>query len=201
VAPAPAQQVGGGFRTEPPIAPGNMATLRDDFRSEPSFQMFTKSRPAYDAMLEAAKTDSAASDLILIYSFAQIGDPGSSVKEGETQMIERNGALMERAKGQLMQMTQGTGKLTANQRIDLVNAAHAKMMQLEGAYNARGAFYGDIAKRQGGNPLDVVQQFGKVLPPNPKEINMYAAPTASGPTGPLPQQREITFDPITGAVR
>lgn len=111
---------------------------------------------AYDKVRKAAENPSAANDLGLIFGYMKILDPGSTVREGEFANAEQSGGVPDRVRNLYNKMLSGE-RLNPSMREDFVRSAKTAFqgqMELQNRINQQ---YSEIAKNQGLDPKQVVQ--------------------------------------------
>lgn len=146
-------------------ATANAAKLRDDFRSEKPVQQYREVVPIYQSMQEAAKNNTKASDLNLVYGLAKIFDPTSVVREGEQILVRNTASLPDWLVGQINGLNGG-----ASLQPDTRQALLAEASSRVGAYKAQhDAFvdqYTARAQKLGIDPADIITMPG-VAPASP----------------------------------
>lgn len=133
---------------------------------------------AYAKIAQAAKSQSAASDISMVYGFMKMQDPGSTVREGEYATAENAGGVS----GQIMNLYNKVLKgerLPPGVRADFLNQAGGLYEAQLGRHDSfAGAFRG-LAERAGGSPEDVVLDLGFRKPKRDKSAK-GAAPAGGG---------------------
>lgn len=130
--------------------------LRDDFSKES--KVFTSIRDAYGKIEKAAESPSAASDVALIYAFMRILDPTSTVREGEFATAQNAGGWPDRIQAMYNRARNGE-RLSDDIRKDFVGQAKKLYGQAEQDHSKTEKFYGDVAKRYGMNPKEVLPDY------------------------------------------
>lgn len=130
--------------------------LRDDFGKES--KNFLAIRDAYGKVKQAASTDSAAADVALIYGFMRILDPTSTVREGEFATAQNAGSIPDRVLAAYNRAISG-GRLSPNIRQDFVAQTEKIYKQADQDHAKTERFYGDVAKRYGMDPAQVLPDY------------------------------------------
>lgn len=130
--------------------------LRDDFGKES--KNFLAIRDAYGKVKQAASTDSAAADVALIYGFMRILDPTSTVREGEFATAQNAGSIPDRVLAAYNRAISG-GRLSPNIRQDFVAQTEKIYKQADQDHAKTERFYGDVAKRYGMDPSQVLPDY------------------------------------------
>jgi hypothetical protein len=149
--------------------------LRREFNARPEVEKASASTAEYENLNALATGPaSAASDLALVYSFMKTMDPGSVVKKEEFENTARAQGAGDRVASYLGNVVSGQ-ILTPAQRLDL--AAQAKVFRDSNRRAASGVArsYGDVARRAGFDPVDVIGEWSAA--PAPEAAAMPAAPT------------------------
>lgn len=150
--------------------------LRKEFNALPQVKAYGEVQPVLQSAREAAKTNTAAADLNLIYAAAKIMDPGSVVRESETSMVVKAGSPAERLKGQFSYIV-GGGRLTPEARAQLMTQIESRAGGFEAGYqNARKVYEGVASKNN--------------IPGDQVFIEPFA--TANQQSAPKPQQGGLT---------
>lgn len=129
--------------------------LRKEFNQLPQVKAYTDVDASFQKVQAAAKDPTAAGDLSLIYGFMKMVDPGSSVKEGEFASAQNAGGVDDKLRALYNNLKQGQ-RLTPEQRSDFVARAQQMYAAHVQQLNDAGTRYGDIAKRAGVDPEDVI---------------------------------------------
>jgi hypothetical protein len=159
-------QPGGGV--EPPTFE-NVSSLRKEYGSQTNIKMYDDAIGVYNSMLTSATSDTAASDLDLVYGLAKVMDPGSVVREGEFETVRKSQAIPEQIKGYWRFLLEGKGKLPPQARKEMLGVARNRLSAFRGeALKATDRFRG-LSQQQGIDPSLVVRDIPEVpefnLPP------------------------------------
>ena len=135
---------------------GNEAAdaLRKEFNGLQPVQAWGQVAPALSAAREAMGTDTQAADLNLIYAMAKIMDPGSVVRESETEMVIKTGSPAQRLLGQ-WNAVKGGARLTPQIRAQLMQQIEARARGYEAPYKAARTTYEGLATKRGVPAADV----------------------------------------------
>lgn len=139
--------------------------LRKEFNTRPEVEKAAGSAAEYEILNSLATNPaSAGGDLALVYSFMKTLDPGSVVKEGEFKAAASAAGLSDRIVTSVGKVDNGE-ILSPAQRLDL--AAQGKV--LRDGHQRRADLvakrYGDIARRAGFDPVDVVGDWSAPAAP------------------------------------
>lgn len=151
--------------------------LRDDFNALPPVKNFREVVPIYQSMQDAAKRDSKAADLNLVYGLAKMLDPGSVVREGEMIMVNNTSSLSDKLIG-LINSVNGGQRLQPETRAALMTEAGSRYNALQGQHDQMATEFRDMAGRYGLNPDDVTR--GLVQPPAASPQGQGSPPAAGG---------------------
>jgi hypothetical protein len=135
----------------------NENKMRDDFNGIKQVQDFRKADLVFQSAQKAAKTDSAAADLHLVYSFATIMDPGSVVRDQETGMIIATQNASDRIKAMVTAVTGGS-RLSPESKKALIAEMGSRHAGYKESHDAFATAFEDMAKRRGLDPLNVVSR-------------------------------------------
>lgn len=131
---------------------GSIVELRKEFNALPEVKNYKTVLPIIESVNRAP--DTPAGDIDLIYGVGKIMDPDSVVREGEMNIVIKSGSPAQRLTG-FLEYVQGGGRLTQDQRKQLIEVMESRVKGLEENYTrARGA-YGGIATKQGLDPEDI----------------------------------------------
>jgi len=156
--------------------------LRDDFGKES--KNFLAIRDAYGKVKQAASTDSAAADVALIYGFMRILDPTSTVREGEFATAQNAGSIPDRVLAAYNRAISG-GRLSPNIRQDFVAQTEKIYKQADQDHAKTERFYGDVAKRYGMDPKQVLPDYRSTF--NDKPAPTGGKFSVTDPTGVIHQ--------------
>ena len=158
--------------------------LRDQFEKDPavaSFQTVHAAASAVDQAFRGKSLDegNGARDLVLLYNFIKILDPGSLVKEGEIKLSSEASPLAQQWAQQYKRLKDEGGLLPASARKDIIE-------QVGNVYTARyGDFsrsldkYRDIVVAYNADPKKVLTEY------KPIDFSVYRqiAKEANNPSG------------------
>jgi hypothetical protein len=133
----------------------NTSKLRGDFEGIQQVKDYRKARAVFASAVDALNTNSAAADLNLVYAFATMMDPGSVVREGEMGMVKATQSASDQVKA-LVAMVSGGQRISPEARRALVDQMASRFEGYKAAHDELATRYGDIAKRGGYLPEDVV---------------------------------------------
>jgi hypothetical protein len=133
--------------------------LRQEFADLPEVKKYKQAAPAYQAVVEAAKSNNPQADINLIYGLAKLYDPESVVREGEYGTIANSQAIPEWLKGQAQRLV-GGGRLTEATKNQIIEQAKIRHDSFKGDMEGARGSYNDIAKRRDLNPDDVFPTVG-----------------------------------------
>lgn len=168
--------------------------LRDDFNALQPVKNFREVVPIYQSMQEAAKRDTKAADLNLVYGLAKMLDPGSVVREGEMIMVNNTSSLGDKMIG-LINSVNGGQRLQPATRAALMTEAGSRYNALQGQHDQMATEFRDMAGRYGLNPDDVTRGL---IPPAPASA---AAPAAAGASSPAPDLSAMSDDDILAMLK
>jgi hypothetical protein len=152
--------------------------IRDDYTGNQQFKDYRKANTVFRSAVQAAKVDSAAADLNMVYAFATLMDPGSVVRDSETGMVIATQNASDRVKGMVAAVTGGS-RLSQEARANLLNEMGTRYEAYKAAHDELGKTYRGIAERSGANPENVIVPMPPVEWERPK---VKQVPQASGPT-------------------
>jgi hypothetical protein len=126
----------------------NEFKLRNEWDSDPITKNTKTIMEGYQKIVGAAKGDSKASDLSMIYGIMRLQDPGSVVREREADMAAAIGGWPAQTQA-WFQNVQGKGKLTPEQRAEirkeaemLMRAQVARQGEVDKKYKSMASEYG-----------------------------------------------------------
>jgi predicted DNA-binding protein (UPF0251 family) len=149
-------------------------SLRKEFNDLPDVKSFNIVQPIISSVRKAAKDNTGASDLDLIYGLGKVLDPNSVVREGELQLAADTGSLGEKIKGYYNKVATG-GRLTKEIRADLLKTMERRTEGLKSSYDSARRRYTGIART---NKIDESQVF--------IDPTYESAPSKSGEFNTLP---------------
>jgi hypothetical protein len=162
--------------------------LRREFETQPAVKTFGEVQSAFGKVSEAAKGNSPASDLSMLYSYAKLLDPGSVVRESEFQTMAQTGAFGDKVAAAVKKLAIGE-RLTEAQRADFVKAAKQQFDVYGKQFDESAARYEALAKKSGVTPEDVVfrrkafvqgQQAAGMAPDKKSRLEELRAKRAAG---------------------
>lgn len=131
----------------------NEGKLRDDFNGQQAVKNYKEVVPIIQSIGRAS--DTPAGDLNIIYGLGKIMDPNSVVREGELSLAIKAGSPAERLQG-IWNYVAGGGRLSQEQRANLLQEAQTRFAAHQDAYNQTSAQFTDIAKRSGLDPRNII---------------------------------------------
>jgi len=131
----------------------NEGKLRDDFSGQQAVKNYKEVVPIIQSIGRAS--DTPAGDLNIIYGLGKIMDPNSVVREGELSLAIKAGSPAERLQG-IWNYVAGGGRLSQEQRANLLQEAQTRFAAHQDAYNQTSAQFTDIAKRSGLDPRNII---------------------------------------------
>ncbi len=138
---------------------GDETALRKEFADLPEVKKFKNAIPAYQAIVQASKTNNPQADINLIYGLAKLYDPDSVVREGEYDTIANSQSIPEWLKGQAQRLM-GGGKLTAETKKQILEQAGIRIKAYENEVKGAQASYDGIAKGRSLNGANVFPAIG-----------------------------------------
>lgn len=158
----------GEFITEPPSKSDldykDITATRKEISGLPSYTNFRQVIPVWQSMTEAAKNDTKAADMNIVYGIAKLMDPGSVVREGEQVIVRDTANLPEQVKGLISSVISGTGRLTAETRRGLLKEAESRVRGYRDAYNKDEEQFRRLASRWGIEPEDILPTTIEIAP-------------------------------------
>jgi hypothetical protein len=138
---------------------------RDDFNAIKQVQDFRKADLVFQSAQKAAKTDTKAADLNLVYAFATMMDPGSVVRDQETGMVVATQGASDRVKA-LVASVSGKSGLSLDAKKALIDEMGTRHSAYKESHDAFATAFEEIATRRGLDPRNVVT---RVVVEKPKE--------------------------------
>lgn len=129
--------------------------LRNDFNGNQTVKSYREVVPIFASMQEAAKTDTKAADLNLVYGLAKIFDPNSVVREGEMVMVKDTAALPDWLVGSINGLN-GGARLQPETRKAVMDQAASRFNAYDSAYSQVVDQVKGMAERSGVKPEDVI---------------------------------------------
>jgi hypothetical protein len=171
-----------------------ISELRKETQQLPSYKNYAQAIPAYNSVVDAAKRDTKAADLNLVYGLAKIMDPGSVVREGELQMANDTQGVAERLIG-MVKSINGGARLGPKARAALLAEATSRMNAFRQSHDEDVTHYGEIADAMRIKRDLVLPRLPKMSTIDPKDIagdpaNDGETP-ASAPKGPVTDGRPV----------
>jgi len=139
----------------------NEGKLRDDYYRDT--KDYVSIRNAYNKIIGAAKSGSAAGDIGLVYGFMRMQDPTSTVREGEFATAQNAGGIPERIRAMYNKAVNGE-RLDPVVRKDFVTQAEKIHGQSYADYLKTKEMYSGIATRGGMDPRNVVIDYSTAKP-------------------------------------
>lgn len=133
--------------------------MRKELNGNPVTKAAQDAAVAWSKIQTSAKDPSAAGDLALIFNFMKTLDPGSTVREGEFANAQNAGGVDSKIAAQYNQVISGQ-RLAPGQRADFLKRAKEAFGAHTTRYRQLSGQYGELAKRKGLNPADVVLDMG-----------------------------------------
>jgi len=149
--------------------------LRDDFNNLQSVKDYNKASTVFRSAVEAAKGDTKAGDINMVYAFATLMDPGSVVRDSETGMVYATAGASDRVKG-LVAGLQGKSGLGKETKAALLKEMGTRYESYKSSHDNIIKTFSGIAERSGLNKDDVI------IPVEPVEWKNAAAGPAQPKT-------------------
>lgn len=159
----------------------NESKLREQFDQLQSVKDYRKAATVFRSAVDAAKTNTAAADLNMVYGFATLMDPGSVVRDSETGMVTATQNATDRVKA-LVASVSGGSRLSPESKAALVNEMGSRYESYKTAHDDMANTFKGIATRGQMNPDNAV------VPYPPVDWKTKAAALPQPPPGfrPLP---------------
>lgn len=149
-------------------------SMRSAFEGLPDVRNYHTVLPVAQAARSAAS--GGAGDLDLIYGFARVMDPGSVVRESETEMAQNTGGVSDRVRGLLQSVSNGQ-HLTPQVRQRLLTEIDNRVSQYRAAYTQIRKNYFRNAERYGfDTDAAVGPDIGEAYQPGPNAPAPAATP-------------------------
>lgn len=175
-------------KVEPTVTPreqdagfGRYQEIRKEIQGLPSYKNYAQAAPIYDTMVDAAKRDSKAADLNLIYGLGKIFDPGSVVREGEMTMVKDTASWPDWLVG-FLNSVDGGARLQPATRKMILQEARSRIEAYKGRLDGDLGQYRTIADTFGMDPTLLLPPMPE-LQPLPTISDAPPAPAASGAQG------------------
>ena len=139
----------------------NEGKLRDDFNNLQPVKDYRKAATVFRSAVEAAKQNSKASDLNMVYAFATMMDPGSVVRDQESNMVIATAGASDRIKG-LVAGLAGNSALGPDVKEKLLTEMGSRYEAYKIAHDDLAKTFTGITSRSGGNPQNVITPFPEV---------------------------------------
>lgn len=160
--------------------------LRKEIAKLPQVDALVTVTPIFNSMQNAAKINSKAADLDLIYGLGKILDPGSVVREGEMVLVQRTGGIFDQMKGWLSAM-EGGAALPPDVRASILAIANSRVGELKKSADAAIEPYRGVIQRRGWNEADVMPGLPQITPFNPRDAGISTTPRPSASPAPPPR--------------
>ena len=164
--------------------------LRGDFSK--MSKEFIGVRDAHNRVRASAENSSPAGDMALLFNFAKVLDPASTVRESEFRALAQAGAFGERVKSQVNRVLTGKG-LTDAVRKDFVTRSESLFRTKERQHKKVESQFKNISERMGVDPRNVVLDLG--VASNPIEEARAAISKGAPREAVLQRLRENGIDP------
>lgn len=176
----------------------DIASLRQDYISDPSYKHWQDAEPIWASLQDAQTRDTPQSDLNIIIGMAKLFDPGSVVRTQEGEQVQQTAGLPTEIFSAWKYLSGQPGsRLDAYQpgmRKALLDEGYSRMKGYQSALQKHNEWITGIATRHGIVPNDVVDKvpvLGEWPPkeqadpnnPNPDTPAPVALPDASTPEG------------------
>jgi hypothetical protein len=143
--------------------------LRKEFDDLPEVKNYKAAKTAYKSLEDAAKRNTTASDINIVYGIAKLYDPTSVVREGEYATVANSPNIPEKIKGFAQYLSNG-GRLTPQTKDDILAEAKSRIGAYENEYLPQRKNYESIAKNSGADPkLVFPSDFTSAAPVTPPE--------------------------------
>jgi hypothetical protein len=140
-------------------------TLRDEFRAES--KNYKDVRDAYGRISTALEGKGGPmSDVSLIFQYMKMLDPGSTVREGEFATVQNAGSIPQRVWAQFNKAKSGE-RIHPSLKEEIKGESAKLFSRAKGDHEVVQRNYGDIAKRYGANPENVLVDFSTSVPSTP----------------------------------
>ena len=139
----------------------NEGKLRDDFNNLQPVKDYRKAATVFRSAVEAARQNSKASDLNMVYAFATMMDPGSVVRDQESNMVIATAGASDRIKG-LVAGLAGNSALGPDVKEKLLNEMGSRYEAYKVAHDNLAQTFTGIAQRSNANPQNVITPFPEV---------------------------------------
>lgn len=156
----------------------NEAKMREQFDTLQSVKDYRKANTVFRSAIEAAKNDTKASDLNLVYAFATLMDPGSVVRDSESGMVTATQSASDRVKA-LVASVSGRATFSPEARQNLLAEMSGRYEAYKTAHDDLASTFGGIADRSGINRQNVVVPYPEVKYERPQVRQMAPASGAS----------------------
>jgi hypothetical protein len=170
-------------RGDPAEGFNKVSTLRKEFQARPEVQSWQVVQPIIASIEQAARRDTRAADLNLVYGLSKIMDPNSVVREGEMIMVKDTASIPLWLKGEAERLN-GGGALRPETRQAILAEARSRAQHTYGQAKSIADQYTGFASRNGLPPEDVV--FG---------LSPYAPGGESKANKPTPQKQNLPAPP------
>lgn len=165
-----------------PTSPQNLIAgegkLRDDY--EKQIKDYSLAREGYQKVIAAAKGNTPADSIAMIFGVMKTLDPTSTVREGEYATVQNSGTVDQTVTNLYNKLLAGGAPLTPEQRAQFSDMARRQFEVYQKSADALSERYGGLATSYGFDPSRVVRQFAPIEP---------FAPTGAGGQFPDPVNR------------
>ncbi|MGI9484345.1 MAG: hypothetical protein ACR2RF_00365 [Geminicoccaceae bacterium] len=171
----------------------DIASFRKEFSA--LSRDFITARGGLEKVREAAKVDTGAGDVSLIFGFFKTIDPGSTIREGEFATAENTASVPDRVRNIYNRAKTGE-RLSPQQRADFAAASESQFQPLLNQQLERETQFTDIARRTGFDPRNVIPDF--IGPLRPKTDTGGQASDQGSATPDLGQFSGMSVEQLRG---
>lgn len=165
-----------------------VAKIADDYRAEQNVKQYRIVKPLFEVLQQAAKSNTRAANVNMIYAIANMFDPGSVVKEGEYLTVKRAGGLPSEIKDLISWLNGGSSGLTDQVRSDFVEQGRIRLNEYTRAYETTAEGYKDFAKRHNIDFRDIERE--SQVTPRKAKSDTKPPPPGTGTRQPKPLTEE-----------
>lgn len=134
----------------------NTLKLRSAYDAMPEVKNYRKAMPLFVAGLKSGNTPQGSN--ALIYAYATVMDPASSVREGESAGVADSDTLFAQAEAYARKQLEGTGTFSPEARAGLIREMRTKTIELARSYDQTRQRYEADAQAFGIDPERVIGQ-------------------------------------------
>lgn len=134
-------------------------TISDNARQDENIKTFPAIRASFETARSASNTQNSAGDIVLMRMLAKITDPTTGVREEEYRTFQSAIGTLPRFGLNVTTGMVGKGQLTDSGRKVLLKQVTDIYNQRQNAYQSSVKFFGDQAKKAGGDLNDVVPVY------------------------------------------